>query len=98
MRDANMEYTPLEKLIAEDKVMLTTVDNPINPFVDFEGWMTEDMRLGYNTCQLVDRLYYGYADMSEFDKVLEYADVIRDLFKMDVTNRYTLAIKPDWME
>lgn len=33
--------------------MLTTYDNPINPFTNFEAWFKEDMRLGHNTCAVL---------------------------------------------
>lgn len=29
---------------------LTTYDNDINPFDDFEGWFKQDLILGHNTC------------------------------------------------
>lgn len=38
------------------EVMLTTVDNPFNPFDNFEEWFKIDMQFGYNTCALVARI------------------------------------------
>lgn len=35
--------------------MLTTYDNPINPFVDFTGWFKMDHVLGHDCCELLDR-------------------------------------------
>lgn len=35
--------------------MLTTFDNPFNPFNDFEAWFKEDLRLGHDTCGLIAR-------------------------------------------
>ena len=29
---------------------LTTYDNDVNPFDDFEGWFKQDLILGHNTC------------------------------------------------
>lgn len=41
----------------EDKnIMLTTFDNPFNPFTEFEAWFKEDHRLGHNCCELIARL------------------------------------------
>lgn len=34
----------------EDDVMLTTYDNPFNPFTDFERWWKEDLLLGHDCC------------------------------------------------
>ena len=38
------------------EVMLTTVDNPVNPFDDFNQWYQIDMLKGYNTSALLARL------------------------------------------
>lgn len=35
--------------------MLTTFDNPYNPFDEFELWFKTDMYLGYNSCGLLER-------------------------------------------
>lgn len=34
----------------ENDVMLTTYDNPFNPFTDFERWWKEDLLLGHDCC------------------------------------------------
>lgn len=34
----------------KDDVMLTTFDNPFNPFDEFESWFKFDMLCGYETC------------------------------------------------
>lgn len=36
--------------------MLTTYDNPFNPFKEFESWWKEDLRLGHDTCGLLGSL------------------------------------------
>lgn len=93
-----MKLTPLESRVAKHEVLLTTVDNPINPFVDFDAWLSEDLRLGHDTCGLIARLYVDYPDMSEYEQVVEYARVIREVFRIDVLNEYTLATKPSWVQ
>lgn len=35
---------------------LTTVDNPWNPFTNWDEWIDYDMRKGYNTCQRLARI------------------------------------------
>lgn len=35
------------------EVMITTDDNPFDPFTQFDEWYTEDMTRGYNTCGIL---------------------------------------------
>lgn len=35
--------------------MLTTFDNPINPFENFDVWWKHDLLLGHDTCGLLAR-------------------------------------------
>lgn len=84
-------------MVANNEVLLTTTDNPFNPFVDFDSWYAEDLRLGYDTCGLIARLYVDYPDMSSADQAIEYARVIRAIFQLDVMNVYTLVKRPSWL-
>ena len=48
------EETKQKPETVDDDYMLTTVDNPFNPFTDFEQWYKYDsFILGYNTCSLL---------------------------------------------
>lgn len=38
-----------------DDVMLTTFDNPYNPYEDFIGWWKWDIRLGHDCCGTLAR-------------------------------------------
>ena len=33
-----------------EEIMLTTYDNPFNPFENFDAWWKEDIRLGHDCC------------------------------------------------
>lgn len=47
---------------------LTTVDNPFDPFTQFDQWFTYDKRLGYNTPGLLARITIMSDDLSEIDQ------------------------------
>lgn len=40
---------------ATTEFMLTTFDNPFNPFDDFESWWKNDILLGHDCCGLLAR-------------------------------------------
>lgn len=39
----------------EEDFMLTTFDNPFNPFTEFDSWWKYDMRLRHDCCGLLAR-------------------------------------------
>lgn len=39
-----------------EKVMLTTIDNPFDPFTQWDDWYFYDLSQGYNTCERLARL------------------------------------------
>lgn len=39
----------------EKDFMLTTFDNPFNPFTDFSRWWKEDLLLGHDCCGILAR-------------------------------------------
>jgi len=38
--------------MASEACMLTTFDNPYDPFTQFDKWLLFDMEKGYNSCLL----------------------------------------------
>lgn len=41
--------------------MLTTIDNPYNPFLQWDEWYAMDHHLGHNTCEFLARVADTYA-------------------------------------
>lgn len=93
-----MELSALEQLAYDGKILLTTKDNYINPFVDFEAWFDEDIRLGHNTCGLLARLFVGSSNMSDKAFAIEYVRCIREIFKYDVLNVFTIVKKEETLD
>lgn len=55
--------------------MLTTTDNPFDPFTQWDDWYLYDFTCGYRTCEYLDRIACTSSDFSDEknDKELERA-------------------------
>lgn len=47
------------------RAMLTTVDNPYNPFIQFDEWFAFDQQQGYHTCEYLARIAHTSNDLSD---------------------------------
>ena len=68
--------------------MLTTIDNPFNPFEDFTSWFLFDIEHGYNTCSRLARVanFSHHFTQKEIDKENERA--IDEIIKYDFLDIY----------
>lgn len=72
--------------------MLTTIDNPYNPYVDFDKWYNWDCSHHYYTCQYLARLCDSLLDPDdEDDSGIEY--VCRIIVSSDPSGIYALIDK-----
>lgn len=47
--------------------MVTTTDNPFDPFTEFDDWYDYDERAGYHTTAFLDRVIVTSSELSEAD-------------------------------
>ena len=76
-----------------NRVALTTVDNPFDPFEQFNDWFEFDNEKGYYTCSRLARLTNLSDDMSEAESNKEIERAIDELIKYDVFDVYKKVIK-----
>ena len=76
-----------------NRVALTTVDNPFDPFEQFNDWFEFDIEKGYYTCSRLARLTNLSDDMSEAESNKEIERAIDELIKYDVFDIYKKVIK-----
>lgn len=67
--------------------MLTTIDNPYNPFEQFESWLLFDTEHGYNSSSYLARIATFSDDMSENEKDVEIERAIDEIIKYDFTGQ-----------
>lgn len=65
--------------------MLTTVDNPFDPFTQFDEWYAFDQRSGYNTTELLARIVVSSDELSETDQSLAIEQAIDEIVTENVS-------------
>ena len=68
--------------------MLTTIDNPFDPFTMFDEWMSYDMRMGYNTAAFLDRIAIVSNDLPEPDQRLAIQNAIDEIVTENVSGMW----------
>ena len=63
-------------------VMLSTFDNPYNPFLDFDNWLSYDLDHNHNCCGLLSR----NANTSDALSDVENARIIERAIKQIIAN------------
>ena len=72
---------------------LTTIDNPFDPFTQFDDWFLFDTEKGYNSCSRLDRVANLSDEMSEVEVNEEIERAIDEIIKYDFLNVYKKVIK-----
>jgi hypothetical protein len=68
--------------------MLTTVDNPYDPFTHYDEWYTWDRLAGYHCGSLLARIAVSSDELSEADQVLAIEQAIDEIVKENVTGMF----------
>ena len=71
-----------------NECMLTTFDNPFDPFEEFTSWFLLDVEKGYNTCSYLARIAKLSDEMSQVEKDKEIERAIDEILKYDDLNIY----------
>ena len=67
----------------ENEFVLTTIDNPFDPFEDFTSWFLFDVGKGYNSCSYLARIAKISDDMTEQEVSAEIERAIDEIIKYD---------------
>lgn len=71
-----------------NECMLTTVDNPFDPFTQFDSWFLFDVEKGYNSCAYLDRIAKTSDQLSDKENEEEIERAIDEIIKYDFMNIY----------
>jgi hypothetical protein len=79
--------------------MITTIDNPYNPFTHFDEWFQFDESSGYHTTQYLARLTLTSPDLSDADESIVIENAIDEIVRENVNGMYRKVEAPaDWEE
>jgi len=68
--------------------MLSTVDNPFNPFTQWDEWFAYDEKLGYHTCALLARVTHTSDELSDVDQDLTVQQAIDEVVRYNVSGMH----------
>jgi hypothetical protein len=74
--------------------MLTTVDNPFDPFKDFDEWNSFDTAAGYHTMAYLARIVKSSHELSDTDQSLAIELAIDEIVSENILGIYRKVAAP----
>ncbi len=78
--------------------MLTTIDNPYDPFEDFDSWLMFDNDHGYGCCSLLARIGKFADTLTDQENYEEQERAIDEIIKYDIFNIYKKVVSYEDVE
>jgi len=76
--------------------MLTTIDNPFNPFTHYDEWYNYDETKGYHTCAYLARVTKSSDELSEIDEALAIDIAMNEIVSFNLLGNY-LKVKESYV-
>ena len=73
--------------------MLTTIDNPFDPFTQFDEWYAYDESKGYYSCAYLARITKSSAELSQADDDLAIDTAINEIVELNILGIYRKVTK-----
>ena len=73
--------------------MLTTTDNPYNPFTQWDEWFGFDTTMGYHTCALLDRVTRSSEELNDEDQDLAIQQAIEEIIELNASGVHRKAAR-----
>lgn len=74
--------------------MLSTVDNPWNPWTEFDQWLAYDMRAGHHTLGYLARINKSSDEISEADQNVAHENAIAEIIRIHNGEFYVAVPEP----
>jgi hypothetical protein len=77
-----------DSIDVKPEYMLTTFDNPFDPFTQWDEWYAFDMRNGYHTPGLLARIAKSSIDLSPVDEYMATQYAIDEIVRENVSGMH----------
>lgn len=74
--------------------MLSTADNPFNPYTQWDDWYLWDYNNGYHTPAYLARMVITSYNLSEADQHLAITDAMDRILELNLTGNYIKVDAP----
>lgn len=83
-----------------EEVMLSTIDNPYNPFDNFDQWYTfDEMRARQENrptcCSYLARVDYSSDEVSEAEQIQTMNDIIDEIVQLNISGKFIKLTRSD---
>ena len=75
----------------DNDIMLTTIDNPFNPFIDFDDWLQFDEDKGYFTNQFLARVVTSSSELGTTQQENLIAAAIEEIVEENINGMYRVV-------
>lgn len=75
--------------------MLSTVDNPYNPFTQYDEWFAYDTRAGHHTAAFLARIVRSSEELSEADQSLAIEQALDEIIRENVSGLFIKVAEPE---
>lgn len=73
--------------------MVTTKDNPYDPFTQFDQWYAYDTLQGYNTCAYLARIAKTSPELSPIDQAIAVEEAVDEIVEMNLLGNYKKIVR-----
>ena len=77
-----------------DDYMLSTSDNPFNPYTDWDQWYAFDVAAGYHTSAYLARIVVTSHDLSDADQDLAIKDAMDEILEYNLSGMHIKVLAP----
>lgn len=82
-----------ESIVKKEERMLTTLDNPFNPFTQWRQWFAFDAGKGYNTSSYLARIVKSSHELSKDLETHAINEAIDEILEFNILGIYVAVTK-----